>query len=364
VDRERFSQAVTKAIVDDPSIRVIRTEITSVPDGLVIIASGPLTSDSLAASIRALTGARQLYFYDAIAPIVAASSIDMAVAYRGSRYGHGELLEGDYINCPMTKDEYLAFVERLVSAECIPLRSFEREIESGVTAGASEFFEGCLPLEVQARRSPQALEYGPLRPVGLLDPHTGRNPHAVVQLRQDDLAGSLYNLVGFQTNLLQAEQKRVFRCIPGLQNAEFVRYGQMHRNTFISSPQLLLPSLQSRQRADLFFAGQITGVEGYAGNIATGLLAGINAARLFRRSPPLQLPITTMIGALCYYITHTSPESFQPMKANLGILPRLEGQVSRKMGKREKGELYAHRSLDALGGYLIENHEQRQATHQ
>jgi methylenetetrahydrofolate--tRNA-(uracil-5-)-methyltransferase len=356
VDRERFAQSVTSAIEGCHLIRVIRQEMTIIPDGLVIIASGPLTSDRLTAAIQSLTGVRGLDFYDAIAPVLTADSIDMTVAYRGSRYGHGDLQEGDYINCPMTRDEYLAFVEDLAAAECVKLKEFERQIENGVTAGAAEYFEGCLPIEVQARRGLEALEYGPLRSVGLIDPRTGRPPHAAVQLRQDNLAGTLYNMVGFQTNLIQSEQRRVFHRIPGLQSAEFVRYGQMHRNTYISSPTLLGQTLQSTHRTDLFFAGQITGVEGYAGNIATGLLAGINAARLSGGERPLVMPLTTMIGALCHYITHTNPGQFQPMKANLGILPRLEGQGRGKWSKHEKGMLYAQRSLQDLKLYLSQDY--------
>jgi methylenetetrahydrofolate--tRNA-(uracil-5-)-methyltransferase len=352
VDRERFAQSVTAAIEGHPLIRVVRQEMTAIPDGLVIVASGPLTSDSLASAIQRFTGVKGLYFYDAVAPILTADSIDMSLAFRGSRYGQGDLQEGDYINCPMTRDEYLAFVEDLGSAECVKLKEFEHQVENGVTAGAGEYFEGCLPIEVQARRGPEALEYGPLRPVGLIDPHTRCHPHAVVQLRQEDLAGTLYNMVGFQTNLLQPEQERIFRRIPGLQIAEFVRYGQMHRNTYILSPLLLKPTLQTIRRPELFFAGQITGVEGYAGNIATGLLAGINAARIFFSKVPMALPLTTMAGALCHYITHALPEQFQPMKANLGIVPQLEGQGRRKLSKHEKGMVLAHRSLVDLRGYL------------
>jgi len=350
VDREAFARQVTVRLSSHPRIEIVREEMTAVPSGLTILASGPLTSERLSKSIAALTGEQHLFFFDAIAPVVAAESLDMRIAFRGSRYNKGEQDEGDYINCPFNQEEYEAFVASLVSAERIVLRSFENDIEQGVNAGPGHFFEGCLPVEVIARRGPSALAYGPMRPVGLTDPRTGRRPYAVVQLRQDNLAGSLFNLVGFQTNLTYPEQKRVFRMIPGLQQAEFFRYGQMHRNTFIASPKILLPTLQSRLRPDLFFAGQITGVEGYVGNIATGLLAGWNAARLIQGQAPLSLPPTSMLGALCEYITHAALSDFQPMKANFGILPPLGGPG--KMGKRERAQAYANRALADLESFL------------
>jgi methylenetetrahydrofolate--tRNA-(uracil-5-)-methyltransferase len=238
----------------------------------------------------------------------------------------------------------------LISAERIQLRDFEKEVEAGVKAGAHHFFEGCLPVEILARRGREALAFGPMRPVGLTDPRNGKRPYAVVQLRQDNLAGSLYNLVGFQTNLTFSEQQRVLRMIPGLENAEFVRYGQMHRNTFIAAPKVLLPTLQFRRRADLFFAGQITGVEGYLGNIATGLLAGSNAARLLQGQAPLTLPVKTMLGALCHYITHAGLADFQPMKANFGILPPLE--INQRMGRRERAKAHAERARLELDHFL------------
>ncbi|MEM5776476.1 MAG: methylenetetrahydrofolate--tRNA-(uracil(54)-C(5))-methyltransferase (FADH(2)-oxidizing) TrmFO, partial [Anaerolineaceae bacterium] len=281
VDRDVFAALVTAAIENHPNIRIRREEIKSIPNQPAIIASGPLTSPDLVTSIQQLTGQEHLFFYDAIAPVVYAESIDMQIAYRGSRYKVGKEEAGDYINCPMDSDQYAAFVRELVSAERIQLRDFEHAIESGVRAGAHEFFEGCLPIEVLANRGPESLAFGPFRPIGLRSPQKpSRRISAVVQLRQDDLAGSLYNLVGCQTNLTFAEQRRIFRMIPGLEKAEFARYGQMHRNTFVASPRLLLPTLQTREYPDLFFAGQITGVEGYMGNIATGLLAGVNAARV------------------------------------------------------------------------------------
>lgn len=345
VDRGAFARAVTRAVDSHPNLVVIRREVTDIPDGAAIIASGPLTSPALASAIQRLSGQDHLYFFDAIAPIVARDSIDISVAFKASRYDFSGDTEGDYINCPLTKEEYNRFVDALASAERIPLRDFEAEIEQGVNAGKHRFFEGCLPVEILARRGRQALAFGPLRPIGLKDPRTGRGPYAVVQLRQDNLSASLYNLVGFQTNLTYPEQKRVFRMIPGLENADFVRYGQMHRNTFIASPLLLRPTLQMRSREDLFFAGQITGVEGYMGNIATGLLAGINAANLLTSAPLLELPATTMLGALCRYITSADMADFQPMKANFGILPELPQQVK---GKRERAALHVARSLESL----------------
>lgn len=348
VDREDFARRVTEKIQSHPNIEIIREEMTEIPQTPVIVASGPLTSESLSQSIAKLSGEEHLFFFDAIAPIVHADSINMEIAFRASRYDKGEADEGDYINCPFTKDEYYAFVTALQTAERIALRSFEDAIRSGVKAG--QFFEGCLPVEVIASRGVDSLAFGPMRPVGLRDPRTGRRSYAVVQLRQDNLAGSLYNLVGFQTNLKFPEQKRVLRMIPGLEHAEFERYGQMHRNTFIASPKLLRPTLQHIARDDLFFAGQITGVEGYMGNIATGLLAGVNAARLLEGKSPLVLPQETMLGALCHYITHADLKDFQPMKANFGILPALD--FDKKTGKRERGQLYAERALNVLKEYL------------
>ena len=345
VDRSAFAQAVTQKISSHPNIQTIRQEATEIPEGVVIISSGPLTSPGLARSIQTLTGQDHLYFFDAIAPIVTRESINMEIAFKASRYRFDDADEGDYINCPMTREEYDRFVDALASAERFPLRDFEVEINQGVIAGKRQFFEGCLPIEILAHRGRQALAFGPLRPIGLKDPRNGKGSYAVVQLRQDNLAGSLYNLVGCQTNLTYSEQKRVFHLIPGLEKAEFVRFGQMHRNTFIASPLLLLPTLQLRQRVDLFFAGQITGVEGYMGNIATGLLAGINAARLLNGQPMLELPTMTMLGALCHYITHAEPSDFQPMKANFGILPELPAG---KYTKRERNEMLAKRSIKSL----------------
>ena len=358
VDREAFAKRVTEKISAHPNIELIRQEVTEIPSTPVIVASGPLTSESLSKSIAALSGDEHLFFFDAISPIVRADSIDMEVAFRASRYGknsdpsgNANEEEGDYINCPFTKEEYYEFLNALRTAERIELRSFEDAIKTGVKAG--QFFEGCLPVEVIAERGDESLAYGPMRPVGLRDPRTGKRPHAVAQLRQDNLAGSLYNIVGFQTNLRFPEQRRVLRMIPGLENAEFERYGQMHRNTFIASPKLLRPTLQHISRDDLFFAGQLTGVEGYMGNIATGLLAGINMAILVHGKPPLELPHETMLGALCHYITHADLKDFQPMKANFGILPELG--LGKKVSKKEKGQAYADRAMSMLDEYLKNN---------
>jgi len=352
VDRERFAKLVTKRLDEHPNIDIIRKEVKTIPDHLAIIASGPLTSSHLSDALVELTGQEHLYFFDAISPIVIVDSIDMNIAFRASRYGRGEQDDGDYINCPMTQVEYGIFVNALTSAERILLKSFEVQLESGVKAGMHTFFEGCLPVEILGQRGHDTLAYGPMRPVGLTDPRTGRRPFAVIQLRQDNIAGTLYNLVGFQTNLTFSEQRRVFRMIPGLGKVELARYGQMHRNTFIFSPALLRPTLQFHNREDLFFAGQITGIEGYAGNIATGLLAGWNAARYLNGKAPVELPKVTMLGALCHYITHASPENFQPMKANFGILPPLEVIMGGRRNKRQRMAAYAKRSIKEITSFL------------
>ena len=350
VDRNMFAEKVTQEISNHPNITLIREEVIEIPSGPTVIASGPLTSTALSDQIAVLCGQKHLFFFDAISPIVSLDSINMEIAFRASRYGRGEEEAGDYINCPFTKEEYLHFVEELENAERIDLHSFELEMESGVKAGAHTYFEGCLPVEIIAQRGIDSLAYGPMRPVGLTDPRTGRRPYAVLQLRQDNLAGTMFNLVGFQTNLKFPEQRRVFRLIPGLEKAEFLRYGQMHRNTFIFSPQLLAPTMQFRTRDDLFFAGQITGIEGYVGNIASGLFAGINASRLIDSQPLLELPKETMLGALCHYITHADEKDFQPMKANFGVVPPLTDNVKR--GKRQRAAAYAERALKVLDGYL------------
>lgn len=312
------------------------------PEGPAIIASGPLTSDALVRSLADLTGNENLYFFDAMAPIVAADSINLEVAFRASRYGRGDRQEGDYINCPFQEDEYNRFLEALLSATTNPLREFER--------ADRRFFEACLPIEVLAARGREALLYGPLRPVGLIDPRSGRRPFAVVQLRQDNRAATLYNLVGFQTNLRWTDQQRVLRLIPGLEHAEFVRFGQMHRNTFVNAPSILDASLRVRRvspttGAPLWLAGQITGTEGYVGSAASGLAAGLNAVSYLRDREPLFFPKTTMLGALLHYISSAEARAFQPMKANFGLMPPLEDRV---VGKRDRCGAYARRALADL----------------
>jgi methylenetetrahydrofolate--tRNA-(uracil-5-)-methyltransferase len=347
VDRELFSTRITEAITNHPRIELVREEVKSIPDLPTIVASGPLTSPELTTSIRNFTGEDSLYFFDAISPIISVDEIDREIVFTASRYQSLENNNPDYINCPFNEQEYYQFVHALLAADRLPLTKMESDILSGVNAG--HYFEGCLPVEVIAERGPDTLAFGPMRPVGLKDPRSGKRPFAVVQLRQDNLIGSMYNLVGFQTNLKYPEQKRVFRMIPGLERAEFLRYGQMHRNTFIASPRVLRPTLQAVAREDLFFAGQITGVEGYLGNIATGLLAGLNIERLVNEKPLLTLPAETMLGSLCYYITHADMKDFQPMKSNLGILPVL---LDPPRGKRERAAAYSARSAISLEGFV------------
>ncbi len=350
VDRDIFSSEIEKAINEHPNIRIIREEVRLIPqEQPVIIASGPLSSPAISETIRGLCGMDNLFFYDAIAPIVEYSSIDLTIAYQASRYSKNEEDEGDYINCPFNKEEYEAFVDALINAERIPLKGFESQIEDGVAAGKMSFFEGCLPVEVLAGRSMQALAFGPMRPVGLKDPRTGKRPWAVLQLRRDNLSGSLYNLVGFQTNLLQKEQQRVFRMIPGLQNAQFVRYGQMHRNTYICAPGILTAGLQMINHPSIFFAGQLCGVEGYMGNIAAGLLAGINAARYIQGKTQIYLPEEMVSGSLFHYISTAEIKHFQPMKANFGILPPLE---TPSRSKRERAGQYGERALNTARSFF------------
>lgn len=344
VSRDDFAQELTETIHAHPNIEVVREEVAAIPDGPCIVATGPLTSTALTDHITQLTGQEYLYFYDAMAPIVAADSIDMSIAFRQSRYDRNSDLgteEGDYINCPMNQQEYEAFVRAVVDAPKIELKSFEKELE--------RYFEGCMPIEVLAGRDLNALAFGPMRPVGLTDPRTGRRPHAVVQLRQDNVAGTLYNMVGFQTNIKWGEQANILRMIPGLQDAEFVRLGQMHRNTFINSPTLLAPTLQFKTRADLFFAGQITGTEGYVGSTMGGLIAGLNLGRMLRNEPLLHLPQETMIGALLHYITHAEPKNFQPMKATMGLLPDIGKRIR---SKQARYGAYADRARSSLLAYL------------
>ncbi len=350
VDRERFSALVSEKIASHPLIEVVREEVREIPEGPVVIASGPLTSDPLAQAISRLTGQDNLFFFDALAPIVTAESINMKIAFRASRYEF-DSVDGDYINCPLTEAQYQAFVHALVNAERIALKTFETEVQAGVKAGGGAYFEACLPVEVIAERNPLSLAFGPMKPVGIHIPNSDVRPAAVLQLRQDNLAGSLYNLVGFQTNLTYGEQDRVFRMIPGLEQAEFVRYGQMHRNTYLASPLLLNASLDFKLRPGLFFAGQITGVEGYMGNIGTGWLAGVNAARWMKGEPLMILPQTIMLGALCHYITHAEMADFQPMKANFGLLPEPPGTVH---GKRNRRHIYTRNAQHSMKEFLRE----------
>ena len=335
VDRDLFSAAVTRAVESEPNIEVVRRECTSVPrEGTVIVAAGPLASEALSADIAALCGT-PLSFFDAAAPIVTAESVDPARSFVQSRYEKGG---DDYVNCPMNREEYEAFYRALVSAETVVLHDFEKD---GV-------YEGCMPIEVMAKRGENTIRFGPMKPVGLRDPATGHRPWAVLQLRKENAAGTLYNLVGFQTNLKFGEQQRVFSMIPALKNAEFVRYGVMHRNTFLRSPGLLGPDFQMKTRPGLFFAGQITGVEGYMESAASGILAGINAYRALAGKAPFVLPPETMLGALSRYISDENVKDFQPMGAAMGLLPPLPERVR---DKRARYALLAERALAALDSH-------------
>jgi len=337
VDRDGFSGDITSTLREHPLIEVVNEEITEIPqEGVVVIATGPLTSPALSEQIKALTGEDYFYFYDAAAPIIEKESIDMNKVYLASRYDKGEAA---YLNCPMSEEEFDAFYEALITAEVAQLKEFEKEV----------YFEGCMPIEVMMSRGKQTALFGPMKPVGLVNPHTGTLPHAVVQLRQDNAAGTLYNMVGFQTHLKWGEQKRVFSMIPGLENAEFVRYGVMHRNTFINSPRLMLPTYQLKERRTLFFAGQMTGVEGYVESAASGLLAGINAARVALGQEGIVLPEDTALGSMARYITTADFEHFQPMNANFGLFPKLD---TRYRKKAEKNEALAQRALNSLRSFI------------
>jgi len=336
VDRNRFAEAVTEHVHAHPLIEVRREEVTAVPDGPAIIASGPLTSPALSRALRALTGAEHLYFYDALSPIVSADSIDYEVVFRQSRYDKGD---ADYVNCPFDEEQYAGFYEALTGAEITLHSDYDPR----------ELFEGCLPIEVIAARGPDGPRFGPMKPKGLTDPRTGRMPWAVVQLRAENRAGTMWNLVGFQTSLTYPEQRRVLRMIPGLEEAEFLRYGAVHRNTYLNAPTLLRPTWQTRSRDDLFFAGQITGVEGYVESVGSGLVAGINAARLVQGMGPLVMPEASVLGALAAHITSADPggrerpHGFQPMNANFGLLPQPD--ATGRLKKAERRKLQAERAL-------------------
>lgn len=335
VDRHEFAALVTEKVRNHPNVTVITEEVSEIPEGPTVIATGPLTSEALSTKLKELSGEEYLYFYDAAAPIIEKESINMDKVYLKSRYDKGEAA---YLNCPMTEDEFNTFYEALISAETVPLKEFEKEI----------FFEGCMPIEVMAGRGKKTMLFGPMKPVGLEDPKTGKRPFAVVQLRQDDAAGTLFNIVGFQTHLKWGPQKEVIQLIPGLENAEIVRYGVMHRNTFINSPKVLRPTYQFINRNDLFFAGQMTGVEGYVESAASGLVAGINAARLVKGEELLEFPHETTIGSMARYITSANEKNFQPMNANFGLLPDLPVKIR---GKKERNEQHATRALETIQNF-------------
>ncbi|GAE33942.1 tRNA:m(5)U-54 MTase gid [Halalkalibacter akibai JCM 9157] len=336
VDRHDFADKVTERVKNHPNVTVFNEEITKIPEGPTIIATGPLTSEHLSQQLRELTGEEYLYFYDAAAPIIETESIDMNKVYLKSRYDKGEAA---YLNCPMTEDEFNRFYDALVEAETVPLKEFEKEI----------FFEGCMPIEVMAKRGRKTMLFGPMKPVGLEHPETGKRPYAVVQLRQDNTSGTLYNIVGFQTHLKWGPQKEVLKLIPGLENAEIVRYGVMHRNTFINSPNLLKSTYQYKDREDLFFAGQITGVEGYVESAAAGLVAGLNAANYVLGKDLITFPDTTVIGSMASYITTANSKNFQPMNANFGLLPPLEERIR---DKKERYEQLANRAIGAIQNFV------------
>ena len=338
VDRESFSLFITNRIEQHPNINVVREEIIDIPEDIpVIIATGPLSSPAISEKISKLINQGHLYFYDAAAPIVTYESLNQDKIYKASRYGKGD---DDYINCPMNKEEYLAFYHALVQAEEAPMNNFEDQ----------KVFEGCMPIETMAKRGEDTMRFGPLKPVGLPDPRTGRDPYAVIQLRQDDTKGTLYNIVGFQTHLKFGEQKRVFSMIPGLENAEFARYGVMHRNTFIQSPKLLDRYYRLRSNTNIFFAGQITGVEGYVESASSGLMAGLNLARILNGKTPLDFTDETAIGALSHYVSNAATRDFQPMNVNYGIMAPLKIRIR---NKQEKNKLISERALIKISSILL-----------
>ena len=342
VDRERFSRGITDAVASHPLISVTREEVSCIPDDPtmypLVVATGPLTSERLSADIARIVGGDHLYFYDAISPIVLAETIDMEKVFRASRWDRGETDEGDYLNCPMTREAYERFYDAVVSAESATVHDFDKE----------KFFEGCLPIEVMAHRGRDTLRFGPMKPVGLVDPHTGRTPYAVVQLRQDTLAGDHFSLVGFQTQLKWGEQARVLKLVPGLERAEFVRFGMVHRNTYINGPTVLRETWQTKFRDDLFFAGQISGVEGYVESAASGLIAGRNAAALVRGEEPRVPPRTTAIGALAYYVSHADPRNYQPTNITFGIMASPPAREGRRLGRADRKLATSQRALADL----------------
>jgi methylenetetrahydrofolate--tRNA-(uracil-5-)-methyltransferase len=350
VDRERFAEHVTKKIESNPNIEVLREEVRSIPDNaIVVIATGPLTSDALTDEIIKLTGSDQLYFYDAIAPIVSAESIDRSVAFAAARYGKGG---DDYLNCPFDREQYARFYQALIEAKSVPLQRFEE----------TRWFESCLPIEEMARRGVDTLRYGPMKPVGLTNPRTGREPYAAVQLRQENLMADAYSLVGFQNHLRYGEQARVLRLIPGLESAEFLQFGQIHRNTYICSPRVLLPTMQMRERKSVFFAGQITGVEGYVESVAMGWLAGLNAARLAQSETLVEAPIDSAIGALARYVSNTETKNFQPVNITFALLPSLPEQERRRVRrKRDRHELQVKLALKSWDAWLQQTRNQSTA---
>ena len=336
VDRDSFSETITRKVKEHPLVTVINEEITEIPEGITVVATGPLTSHPLAESIKAFNGSDGFYFYDAAAPIVDKATIDMDKVYLKSRYDKGEAA---YLNCPMTEEEFKAFHEALINAEVAELKSFEKE----------KYFEGCMPIEVMAARGEKTMLFGPMKPVGLEDPKTGKRPYAVVQLRQDDAAGTLYNIVGFQTHLKWGPQKEVLQLIPGLENVEIVRYGVMHRNTFINSPKVLEKTYQLREQKNIFFAGQMTGVEGYVESAGSGLIAGINAARLALGQEPIIFPFETALGSMARYITEAQSKNFQPMNVNFGIFPDLPPG---RRSKPERAEMHATRAISTIRNFV------------
>lgn len=338
VDRLQFSSRITKIIEEHPCITVYRQEMKHIPEPPAIIATGPLTSDEFSDALIDLLGNSHLYFYDAASPIIMADSINWEKAFWGSRYGKGD---EDYVNLPLTEEEYYRFYRELINAEVHDTKEFEKPV----------FFEGCMPVEVMAKRGPKTLLFGPLKPVGLKDPRTGKEPFAVVQLRRENREATMFNIVGFQTSLKWSEQKRVFGLVPGLENAEYIRYGFIHRNTFISSPKFLKPTMEFKNKKDIYFAGQITGVEGYIESAASGIVAGINISRAIKGGCPLMFPAETVIGALCQYITSANPENFQPMKSNFGILSPLDRKAS---SRKERNMFLASRSLSVIDRVLTE----------